>query len=187
MSTPSSPDSGPRVERTPSGDDRPRLTCPDCGYIAYENPRIVVGSVPRLGARFLLCRRAIPPRVGYWTLPAGYLELHESTEDGARREAMEEANAALALDGLLAVYNLIHINQVQLIYRARLLDPAVAAGPESQAVGLFTWGEIPWDELAFPSVRWALEHERAAARTPVWLPAGNPEPPGGHGGPHDAG
>ncbi|MGD8709864.1 MAG: NUDIX hydrolase [Ectothiorhodospiraceae bacterium] len=166
---------GPRVRRVPDGDDRPRLQCPDCGYIAYENPRIVVGAVCHWGDRILLCRRAIEPRTGYWTLPAGYLELHESTEDGARREAWEEARAELELGDLLAVYNITRINQVQLIYRARLMNPEVAAGPESLEVGLFAWDEIPWEELAFPTVKWALERYRATMDQPVVAAAANPE------------
>ena len=109
-----------------------------------------------------MCRRAIHPRRGYWTLPAGYLELNESTSAGAEREAFEEAQAKIRIEGLLAIYDIPRISQVQLIYRARLIDDAVAAGPESLEVGLFDWGEIPWDEIAFPSVRWALHHEREA-------------------------
>lgn len=149
--------SGPRITRVPPGDDRSRLTCPDCGFVAYENPRIVVGSVARWRDRVLLCRRAIAPSVGLWTLPAGYLELNETTETGARREAWEEARARLELEGVIGVYSLAHINQVQIIYRARLLSEAIAAGPESREVALFRWQDIPWPELAFPSVHWALE------------------------------
>jgi ADP-ribose pyrophosphatase YjhB (NUDIX family) len=171
---------GPREHIVPDGDDRERLHCPDCGYIAYENPRVVVGAVPRHGDRILLCRRAIPPAYGYWTMPAGYLELHETTEHGAERESWEEARARLELGPILAVFSITHINQVQIIYRARLLDPAVAAGPESLEVALFEWSEIPWDELAFPTVRWALEAERRAPETGPTEPAGNPatESPG---------
>lgn len=173
-------DHGPREYIVPDGDDRERLHCPDCGYIAYENPRVVVGAVPRYGERILLCRRAIPPSYGYWTIPAGYLELHETTAAGARREAWEEATADLELGPILAVFSITHINQVQIIYRARLRDPAVAAGPESLSVALFEWDAIPWSELAFPTVRWALEAERQAPATGPVQPAGNPatEDPG---------
>jgi ADP-ribose pyrophosphatase YjhB (NUDIX family) len=150
-------------QRIPDGDDRSRLVCRDCGFIAYENPRIVVGSVCRWEDRILLCRRAINPRRGFWTLPAGYMELNETTAEGARREAWEEARAEIELDGLIAVYNIPRLSQVQLIYRARLKSPAVSAGPESEDVGLFDWTEIPWTELAFPSVRWALGHYREGA------------------------
>jgi ADP-ribose pyrophosphatase YjhB (NUDIX family) len=149
---------GPNLRTIPPGDNRERMTCPDCGYIAYENPKVVVGSVVRDGERVLLCRRAIEPRLGFWTLPAGYLELHESTVAGAMREAREEACAEIAIEGLLAVYNIPRLSQVQIIYRARLATSAIAAGPESQEVRLFAWEEIPWEELAFPSVHWALHH-----------------------------
>jgi ADP-ribose pyrophosphatase YjhB (NUDIX family) len=149
--------------RVPEGDDRSRLVCRDCGYIQYENPRIVVGSVCHWEERILLCRRAINPRRGFWTLPAGYMELGETTAEGAKREAWEEARAKLELQGLIAVYNIPRLSQVQLIYRAALLAPNVEAGPESAEVGLFDWPSIPWEELAFPSVRWALGHYRDGA------------------------
>lgn len=156
---------GPSVRGIPEGDNRERMICAECGFILYDNPKIVVGSVPRWGDRLLLCRRAIHPRKGYWTLPAGYLELNESTTAGAEREAWEEAYARIQIEGLLAIYDIPRISQVQLIYRARLLDAAVAPGPESLDVALFVWDEIPWDELAFPSVHWALEQEREVQRT----------------------
>ena len=133
-----------------------RLVCDECGYIQYDNPKIVVGAVAARAGRILLCRRAIEPRSGYWTIPAGYLELNESSEQGALREAREEACAELRLDGLLAVYNIPRISQVQLIYRAELLSAEIAAGEESAEVGLFAPANIPWRDLAFPSVRWAL-------------------------------
>jgi ADP-ribose pyrophosphatase YjhB (NUDIX family) len=150
------------VRKVPEGDDRPRLVCGDCGYVAYENPKVVVGSVCVWDDRILLCRRAINPRRGFWTLPAGYLELNETTDEGARREAQEEARAEIELEGVLAVYSIPRLSQVQVMYRARLISPEIAAGPESEAVGLFAWHEIPWDDLAFPSVRWALDDYRAA-------------------------
>jgi ADP-ribose pyrophosphatase YjhB (NUDIX family) len=168
------------VLRVPAGDDRPRMTCPDCGFIAYENPKVVVGSVCLWEDRILLCRRAIEPRRGYWTLPAGYLELNESTEAGARREALEEACADIALEGVLAVYNIPRISQVQVIYRARLVSPNVAAGPESLEVALFRWDEIPWAEIAFPSVRWALDHWRETLGEAAFAARSNP--PGETGG-----
>jgi len=166
---------GPSVRRVPEGDDRERLTCTDCGFILYENPKIVVGSVATASdGRVLLCRRAIPPRKGFWTLPAGYLELDETTEEGAVREAWEEARATLALDGVLAVYSIARIHQVQIIYRARLVRPEIAPGPESEAVGLFAWDEIPWNELAFPTVHWALRDWREVADEAEWRTRGNP-------------
>lgn len=165
---------GPSVRSIPDGDSRERLVCPDCGFISYDNPKVVVGSVAVWDDRILLCRRAIPPRVGLWTLPAGYLELNESSEAGAAREAWEEARARIAIDGLLAVYNIPRISQVQLIYRALLESPDVSAGEESQEVGLFEWDGIPWDEIAFPSVNWALGHYRESAGRPLAAPRANP-------------
>jgi ADP-ribose pyrophosphatase YjhB (NUDIX family) len=150
------------VQRVPAGDDRPRLVCSECGFIDYQNPRIVVGSVCGWEERILLCRRAINPRRGYWTLPAGFLETQETTADGAMREAWEEARARIAIERLLAVYNVPRLSQVQLIYKARLLSDAVEPGPESEAVRLFAWDEIPWPDIAFPSVVWALGHYREA-------------------------
>ena len=153
---------GPSLRGIPEGDNRERMICADCGYILYDNPKIVVGSVARSGERVLLCRRSIEPRHGYWTLPAGYLELNESASAGAEREAWEEAHARIEIEGLLAIYDIPRISQVQLIFRARLLDEAISAGPESLEVGLFTWDEIPWPDLAFPSIRWALQQHREA-------------------------
>lgn len=144
------------VRRIPEGDDRERLMCPDCGHVAYENPKIVVGSVVAEGDTVLLCRRAIEPRSGYWTIPAGYMELGETVEEGARREAWEEARARIAIEGVLAVYSIARIGQVQVIFRARLDQPGFEPGPESLEVRRFAWGEIPWEDIAFPSVRWAL-------------------------------
>jgi ADP-ribose pyrophosphatase YjhB (NUDIX family) len=170
------PSCGAEVERRiPSGDDRPRHVCPACGTVHYHNPKVVVGSVCTLGERLLLCRRAIEPRRGYWTIPAGYLELGESAEAGAAREAWEEARARIELEGLLAVYSVERIGQVQLLYRARLLHDDVAPGPESLEVGLVGWGEIPWDELAFPTVRWILDHARGLqGREGPLVTVGNP-------------
>ena len=162
------------VRKVPAGDDRPRLVCDDCGYIAYENPKVVVGSVCLWQERVLLCRRAINPRRGFWTLPAGYLELHETTAEGARREAREEALAEIELEGVLAVYSIPRLSQVQVMYRARLVSPSIAAGPESEAVALFGWDEIPWNDLAFPSVRWALNDFHASRGAAEFAARGNP-------------
>ncbi len=142
------------------GDEHERLTCRDCGFISYENPKIVVGSVVDLGDGVLLCRRAIEPRANHWTLPAGYMELGETAAEGAAREAWEEARARIAVDGVLAVYSIARIGQVQIIFRARLAEPGFAVGPESLEVRRFAWEDIPWDDLAFPSVHWALRSWR---------------------------
>jgi ADP-ribose pyrophosphatase YjhB (NUDIX family) len=165
------------VRRIPEGDTRERLVCATCGHIDYQNPRIIVGAVVAHAGRVLLCRRAIEPRRGFWTLPAGFLELNETTAEGAAREAWEEAEARIALDGILGVFSISRIGQVQVIYRARFADPAeprFAAGPESAEVRLFAWEEIPWPDLAFPSVRWALAAWREGADAPLGAPAGNP-------------
>jgi ADP-ribose pyrophosphatase YjhB (NUDIX family) len=146
------------IRAVPEGDDRERLVCPDCGFVNYENPKVVVGAVVSWQDRILLCRRAIPPRKGFWTLPAGYMEVNETAAEGAVREAMEEACADIEIETVLAVYSIPRISQVQVIYRARLVSPDIAAGPESEEVGLFRWDDIPWGDLAFPSVRWALGH-----------------------------
>lgn len=160
--------------QVPPGDDRARLICDACGHVQYENPKVVVGSVVRWQGRILMARRAIPPRTGFWTLPAGYLELGETPEAGAMREAWEEARARIALDALLGVYAIPRISQVQLIFRGALLDPEVSAGPESQEVALYTWDDIPWDDIAFPSVRWALTHAREVGDAVGFAPRNNP-------------
>ena len=165
---------GPRIRKVPDGDDRERLTCPDCGFIAYENPKMVAGSVVSVGDRIMLCRRAIEPRKGFWTLPAGYLELNETPAEGAAREAWEEARARIAIDALLAVFSIPRISQVQLIYRATLAEPGFEPGPESLEVELFDWADIPWTELAFPSVRWALDEYKARLGQSVFAPGINP-------------
>ena len=144
------------VRRFIEGDDRERLVCPDCEFVAYENPKIVVGSVVADGDRVLLCRRAIEPRAGFWTIPAGYMEMGETIAEGAQREAWEEARARVIIDGVLAVYSIARLGQVQIIFRARLAETGFDVGPESLEVRQFEWKEIPWDEIAFPSVRWVL-------------------------------
>jgi ADP-ribose pyrophosphatase YjhB (NUDIX family) len=145
-------------KRVPEGDNRERLVCDDCKFVLYQNPKIVAGSVVTWQDRILLARRAIEPRKGFWTLPAGYMEIGETTEQAARREAIEEACATIEIDRLLAVYSIARIGQVQIMYRARLASPDIAPGPESAEVALFAWDDIPWDNLAFPTVVWALAH-----------------------------
>jgi ADP-ribose pyrophosphatase YjhB (NUDIX family) len=166
---------GPVSLEVPAGDNRERLVCRECGFINYENPKIVAGAVVVEDDKVLLCRRAIEPRRGFWTIPAGYLELNETVEAGARREAMEEANADIAIDGLLAVYTIPRISQVQLIYAARLATPGVSAGEESLEVAFFDWDEIPTEEIAFPSVHWALGHRRLLDGPVPGAPFRNPE------------
>ncbi len=174
MSATPPPPAYPFTLQTPPGDNRPRMVCTDCGWIHYSNPKIVVGAVCLWEDQVLLCKRAIEPRRGFWTIPAGYLEEHESPEDGARREAAEEAQADIELSGLLGVYSIPRISQVQLIYRARLRSMAVAAGEESLEVGLYRFGDIPWDEIAFPSVHWALGHYREVGEAAIFAPRTNP-------------
>lgn len=152
---------GPSIEQVPDGDNRKRLVCPDCGYIAYANPKIVVGAVCWWQASVLLCKRAIAPSLGLWTIPAGYMELGETTSEGAAREVWEEARARVIIEDLIGIYEIPQINQVNIIYRAPMTTPDFAPGEESKAVGLFAWGDIPWEQLAFPSVRWSLERFRA--------------------------
>ena len=161
----------------PEGDNREREVCADCGYVAYENPKVVVGSVVSADGRVLMCRRAIEPRKGFWTLPAGYLELGETLEEGAAREAREEAEAMISIEGILGVFSIARIGQVQVIFRAGFRDsgsPAFAAGPESLDVRLFAPHEIPWDQIAFPSVHWALNAWQQIGTDPLGKPAGNP-------------
>lgn len=165
---------GPVVEMVPEGDNRPRMVCTDCGFVHYRNPLVVVGTVCAWEGRILLCRRAIDPRRGYWTIPAGYLELRETAHHGAAREAWEEAGVRIEPEAVLAVYSIPRLSQVQVIYRAVLPSSAVEAGPESLEVGLFDWSEIPWNDLAFPSVRWALDHYRAYLESGDPTPQGNP-------------
>ncbi|MEO0910190.1 MAG: NUDIX hydrolase [Pseudomonadota bacterium] len=160
--------------KQPKGDTHSRSVCDHCGFVDYVNPKIVVGSVVRHEGKILLCRRAIEPRRGFWTIPAGYLELHETPEAGAKREAMEEANASLELHDLLAVYTVERLSQVQIHYRATLASPDFSAGEESLEVQLFDWDEIPWDEIAFPTVHWVLEHDRQVEIGEAMPPFKNP-------------
>ena len=157
------PSTGPSIERVPDGDTRARLVCPDCWYIEYTNPKIVVGAVCTWDGRYLLCRRAIAPARGRWTFPAGFMEVGETTAQGAAREVWEEALARVDIGELLGIYEIPHISHVNVIYHARMNGPEFAPGEESQDARLFDYSEIPWDELAFPSVRWALERHHSGA------------------------
>ena len=159
----------------PEGDDRERAVCGKCGWIHYVNPRMIVGAVCTWEDKILLCKRAIEPRKGFWTLPAGFLEQNETTMEGVAREAQEEACADITVRELLAVYNVPHISQVQIMYLADLNDPDVRPGPESEDVALVTWEDIPWDDIAFPSVFWALNQYRSLEGRREFTVFGNPE------------
>jgi len=167
------PKRGRRVRQVPAGDSLERSVCLDCGHIQYDNPKIVAGAVTVHDGRLLLCRRAIEPGLGKWTITAGYLELHETPEDGARREAWEEARARIRIDTLLGLYTIPRISQVQLIYRAILDEPRFEPGEESQEVALFSWADVPWEDLAFPSVHWALRYYWETRGRAVFPPGTN--------------
>jgi ADP-ribose pyrophosphatase YjhB (NUDIX family) len=166
------------THRVPEGDSLERAVCDRCGHIQYLNPKIVVGCLPVYGERILMCKRAIEPRYGLWTLPAGFMENNESAAEGAAREAMEEANARVAIEELYTVYSIPHISQVYMMFRARLLDREVAPGIESLEVKLVTEDEIPWDQLAFTMVRRTLTHFLEDRRTGIFVPRfGDIHPP----------
>ena len=150
--------------RVPADDNRERAICAVCGEIHYENPLNVVGTVPVWSDQVLLCRRNIEPRYGLWTLPAGFLELGESLEAGALRETDEESGARIELQGLYTLINVIAVGQVHFFYRARMLDTHLAPGPETIEAQLFSEADIPWDHIAFRTVRQTLEHYFADRR-----------------------
>ena len=135
--------------RVPKGDNLPRYVCPACSIVHYQNPKIVVGCIPEWEDRILLCRRAIEPRHGLWTVPSGFMENAETLVQGAARETLEEANARVEMGNLYAIYSIPHINQVHVLFRARLLDLDFKPGIESLDVQLFEEAGIPWDTLAF--------------------------------------
>jgi ADP-ribose pyrophosphatase YjhB (NUDIX family) len=145
----------------PPDDNRPRYVCGHCGVIHYQNPKMVVGSIPvwehEGKTRILLCKRAIEPRLGYWTLPAGFMENNETTTEAALRETLEEAGARIELHGLFSLLNVPHVHQVHMFYRATLLDLDYQAGIESLDVKLFSEEEIPWNDIAFPTVGFTLK------------------------------
>jgi len=155
----------PVVKRVPPGDSVPRWVCDSCGEIHYQNPLLVVGAIPEWEGRLLLCRRAIEPRYGYWTLPAGFMENDETAGQAALRETLEEAGARIEL---LAAYSLIsvpYVNQVHLFYRARLLDLEFKPGAESLEVALFEEDKMPWKDIAFRTVGLTLRHWFADRKT----------------------
>ena len=162
------PNCGQPLEiRVPEGDHLPRHVCGACSSIHYQNPKIVVGCVAEHDGRILICRRAIEPRLGYWTIPAGFMENEETLQQGAARESWEEALASVEIGSPLAIVHVLHAHQVHVMFRGKLVQPAFRAGPESLEVRLCEPRDIPWPELAFPSVRFALERylqDRAAGR-----------------------
>lgn len=155
----------PVALNVPAGDHLPRYVCAACGTIHYQNPKVVVGCVPEDGGRILLCMRAIEPRRGYWTVPAGFLENNETLQQGAARESHEEALASVEIGSLLSIVHVLHSHQVHVFFRARLVEPDFGVGPESLESKMATEEEVPWEELAFPSITFTLRRyfeDRAA-------------------------
>jgi ADP-ribose pyrophosphatase YjhB (NUDIX family) len=155
------------VKRVPPGDNLPRWVCDQCGEIHYQNPRVVVGSIPEFEGKLLLCRRAIEPRYGYWTLPAGFMENGETLAQAALRETLEEAGAQVELGAPFSMISVPHVNQVHLVYRARQRELDFKAGEETLEVALWDEAGIPWKEIAFRTVglslqRWFADRGRNA-------------------------
>ena len=146
------------TQKIPPDDNRTRHVCTACGEIHYQNPKLIVGSIPVWEDKILLCRRAIEPRYGLWTLPAGFMENSETTPEAAARETLEEANAQVEIGELYSMYNLPYINQVHLLFRAKLLNLDFSPGIESLEVALFSEQDIPWDNIAFRPVTYSLQH-----------------------------
>lgn len=150
-------------QKVPADDNRPRYICNVCNFIHYQNPNIVAGTIPIYENKILLCRRAIEPRYGFWTLPAGFMENQETTTEAAIRETWEEAEAKISIEALYTVINVPQVDQVHMFFRATMIDGKFAAGHESLETRLFEEQDIPWTELAFPTVKKTLElflHER---------------------------
>jgi len=158
------------TEKVPPDDDRRRHVCSGCGTVHYQNPKIVTGCLPVWDNTVLLCRRAIEPRNGYWTVPAGFMELDETVQQGAIRETWEEARARVEILAPYSMFNIVHVNQLYIIFRARLTNLDFRPGPESEEVRLFTERDIPWDDLAFSAVGQTLRfffRDRPSGRFPV--------------------
>lgn len=153
------------IRQIPVDDDRSRRVCGDCGFIDYQNPKVIVGTLATFEDRILLCQRALPPAKGLWTHPGGNLERGETAEQGALRETLEETGAQVIITDLLGVFSAPHRAVVEIVYRARLLSPEIGPTRESTAVKLFRWEDIPWEEIAFPATSWALSHSREPRRT----------------------
>ena len=145
------------ILKIPEDDTRERFVCISCETIHYQNPNVVAGCIPAWNDQVLLCRRSIEPRYGLWTLPAGFMEMGETSTEAALRETLEEANARVEIQGLYVVINLPQVNQVYMMFRARLLDLDFRPGAESLETALYSEAEIPWDELAFRTIRHTLE------------------------------
>lgn len=171
------------VQKIPAGDNRLRYCCEACGAIHYENPRLVVGTIPVFGQQVLLCKRAIEPRYGYWTLPAGFMENGESVAEGAARETLEEAGAAVDIGALFSVLDVPHVHQVHVFYLARMHSAALDPGEETLEARLFDEADVPWDQLSFPTVRnslrWFFE-DRQKGLLPAFGAPGNGSIPGQH-------
>ncbi len=159
---------GQRVSlRVPPGDHLPRFVCESCGTIHYQNPKLVAGCVPEWEGKILICRRAIEPRLGYWTIPAGFMENDETLMQAAAREAVEEAEALVEIGSILAIFHALRARQVHVFFRAHLIEPRFGVGPESLEVKLVEERDIPWEEIAFQSGTFALRRyfaDRAAGR-----------------------
>jgi 8-oxo-dGTP pyrophosphatase MutT (NUDIX family) len=162
----------PVERRIPEGDNLARAVCTACGAIHYENPRVVVGCVPEWEGRILLCRRAIMPRRGYWTVPAGFMENGESMQTAAARETLEEAEARVEVGSLLSITHVLHAAQVHITFRGRLIDGQFGVGSESLESFLCAESDIPWADIAFPSIEFALQcyfKDRAAGTEQVYF------------------
>lgn len=165
--------------RTPADDHQPRHVCASCGHVQYQNPKVITGVIPEWDGRILLCKRAIQPRLGLWTFPAGFLELKETTAEGAAREAREESQADVEVQEVLAVIGVPYVSQLYVIHRGRMRAVAHGPTPESSETQLVTEAEIPWDQIAFPTIWHSLKffcEDRAAGRREIhtldlhWLP-----------------
>lgn len=161
---------GPVQTRVPAGDHFQRAVCDHCGRIHYRNPKVVVGCIPVRGKRIIMCRRAIEPRLGYWTFPAGFLELGETAAEGAAREALEETGVGVDIENLLAVLDIPQVGQIYMAYRARARDGEPHPTEESSEAVFMCEDEIPWGEIAFPSIHESLKFffaDRAAGRDDI--------------------
>ncbi|GAB3053173.1 NUDIX hydrolase [Acinetobacter apis] len=162
----------PTTKKKPLGDEKLRQVCTHCGNIHYENPKVICGALVVADQKVLLCRRAIEPRYGLWTLPAGYMELSETMAEGAARETLEEADARIDIEQMYCMYDIPRIGQIYALFKAKLRDHQFGAGPETLESRLFEEHEIPWDQLAFPSVKKTLQHyfaDRKQAHYPIHL------------------